>query len=744
MTQLNSTQLRSESFRQTFEHINVQENSGPIAIGSGIDQRVFKYEIKHEGGVLNILPTSKAPHVTAKKTPVYNYPPFQEENFIGREKEIQQLAKAIESQKIIELYGLQGSGKSALVKYFIHSQISHISKKFSDGAIYFLCSRCQSLEDLLQWLFEEFYESDCPFKPSIPKVKQSLCDKQALIVIDGSELSSRDIEILHDTAPNCTFLLTSWRRSLWSEGESISLGELSVEDSLRLIVRKLELKTKQPLQSQDYATAESLCGLLKKYPLEILQQITGVCEGTESLLDTVRRIQSNVSSEQIFYSLSPEKQSILKVLAALDGETLTSEQISAISILSSLDFLLKELCESNILQAEEFSFSSAEKDVRYRLSGNLLAHIQEHECLLIYRERAINYFKDWIEQCPDSKNLRRESNKITYLLNWAAETGKWMYVLSLGKSFEQRLVCSGDLGVQSKVLRLYLQAAKELDDKPAVGYAFHQIGTLEICVGNVKKASSFLAQSIHLREALSNTDAARFTQHNLDLLAKPRFSLTNLLTQASLSAYMLAATLIGGLSFLGFQFYEVLEDLQEARIRVEALDLEGNSIAQNEEIDILQAELNNALDEIRSSREEIEQKSIELSDAYKELDVANQTIEELEGAILQGSTSPNSTELTSNVILEASLMSERDCNRKMNNRASRLRNATEVRESVSHEDGVTLYMGNGMTWSMVCSSLSNGSSVRGYALATAVAIPNSDTPEMEGELNLLVRALLVD
>ncbi|HEY8309453.1 MAG TPA: hypothetical protein VIG47_02805, partial [Gemmatimonadaceae bacterium] len=59
-----------------------------------------------------------------------------------------------------------------------------IDRAFPDGIVYFDAT-AQSVDDLLQQIFEAFFESDRPFKPDATQLRTMLARLSPLVMLDG-------------------------------------------------------------------------------------------------------------------------------------------------------------------------------------------------------------------------------------------------------------------------------------------------------------------------------------------------------------------------------------------------------------------------------------------------------------------------------------------------------------------------------------------------------------------------------
>ena len=187
---------------QSFPRGNIEahiqgEISGQVAIGNNIIQIGAIH-----GGVVNVALPEQQPRPRPRPTPVFLRPrPFP--GLLDREAEVGATTAALQSATPVEFHGQAGLGKTTLLRHLAHHPAA---TSFPDGVVY-LSARHQPVDDLLQSLFDAFYESHAPFKPTDAQVQHALQSKQALILLDDLELPRDEVETLMDAAPGCAFLL---------------------------------------------------------------------------------------------------------------------------------------------------------------------------------------------------------------------------------------------------------------------------------------------------------------------------------------------------------------------------------------------------------------------------------------------------------------------------------------------------------------------------------------------------------
>jgi hypothetical protein len=490
---------------QTFLPANIEaqiqgEISGQVAIGNNIIQIGSIH-----GGVVNIVQPEQQPRPQPRPTPVFLRPrPFP--GMLDRETEVSAATDALQSATPVEFYGQAGVGKTTLLRHLSHHPTA---TSFPDGIVY-LSARHQPADDLLQSLFDAFYESDVPFKPTDAQIRHALQGKQALILLDDVEMARDEVETLIDSAPGCTFLLASPERRLWGEGRAMSLHGLPMDDAPALVKRELG----RPLSPEEETAAQGLCTTLGCHPMHLLQAAAMAREESRSLAEVARRTQAPSPAEALTAEMlnplqEPERQ-ILAVLAALDGAPLSTEHLAALMGLADVMPVLETLMRRGLLQAHLS---------RYSLAGGLGEYLQQVWDLTLWEERLLAYFTTWAERHRSATDrLLEEADAILQTLKWAAGTGRWKEVLRLGWTVEGALALGARWGAWAQVLQWALQAARALADQAAEGWALHQLGSRALCLGDAAAARTSLSQALHMREAIGDRVGAAVTRHNLGLL----------------------------------------------------------------------------------------------------------------------------------------------------------------------------------------------------------------------------------
>ncbi|MEC4883348.1 MAG: choice-of-anchor D domain-containing protein, partial [Scytonema sp. PMC 1070.18] len=483
------------------------DNSGQIAVGSYIYQFKDIY-----GGIVNIASPQQQVKLITRATPIF-LRPRQFVGLLGRKSEVSSTIVNLQYEQPVEFYGREGLGKSALLRYLAyHPQVEPL---FPDGIIYY-SSRGRFVSDWLQSLFNTFYESDIPYKPTNDEISHKLQNKKALILLDDVQWEKGEIEKVINIAPNCTFMLTSTQRHIWGEGYAEALPSLPEIDALRLVEREL----RRSLTEEELPAAKLLCVALEGHPLDILQAVAMTREENRSLAEVVKLAQSSSRKKfllkHLLGSLNKPQKWILSLLAALISlVALAAKQISDISNISAetalkVEPILESLQQRHLVQLD---------GDHYRIADNLVEVLHQEWNLTSCTEQILKYFTNWVQQYQElPKHLLQEADVVLELLKWAGENGHHAEVITLGQAVEGSLTLNGQWDAWKQVLEETLQAAQTIGNQVVESWAWHQMGTRELCLGDKSIAQRCLEQALRIRESLGDQIGAEVTRHNLEIL----------------------------------------------------------------------------------------------------------------------------------------------------------------------------------------------------------------------------------
>lgn len=481
-------------------NIQARDISSPIVVGN-------HNTVVGPGGnlVVNRLvstPRPKLKPIALRDT--FKPPAFP--NLLDRNDESQQIAASLQRAQSVECFSDRGWGKTALLQSIAHRPA--VVAQFPDGVLY-LRARRRPFADLLQALFDAFYATDIPCKPTEIQIRRYLKGKRALVIVDDLTLDAEEAQDLLSDFPDLTFLWAAKQQRLWgAETAAIPLQGLPLEDAVALVERALA----RHLNPGDRQAVEALCIHLQQHPLRLLQAAGVIKQKRLAIAPFVQRVIAASSPEQVSVEvvreLSTPAKRIVAVLALLGGIPLQGSALADVAGTSAITAPLAELQELHWILFD---------GLRYRLAENLIAPLQPFWSLSEWLPRLTTVLGTWIEQ-QTPELVAQNSDAILQVMELVAQAGQQSEVLRLGQSLESSLRISYHWGAWDQVLQLQLQAAQAVGDRTAEALALHQLGSRSLCLGDVLTANRHLTAALDLRESLGDQAGAELTRHNLDLL----------------------------------------------------------------------------------------------------------------------------------------------------------------------------------------------------------------------------------
>lgn len=460
------------------------------------------------GGVVNINYAVDRPRLRAKPTPLFVLP-RRFAGLLDRASEVQQASIALPMNRSMEIYGPDGIGKTSLLRYLARHSLT---ASFSSGVVY-LSASDQPAGDLLQSIFDFFYEYSAPCIPSQGEMRQALQKISALIILDEVSLSRVDVESLLDAAPECTFLLTSTERRVWGETEPVPLHGLPLEDAMALLARELGRSFSQA----EILQARDLCRALDGNPLYLIQAAAMLRDQDRSLPEilAVLKVEDPGTglAKKVLAAASLDEQRLLAAVASLDGAPLHERHIQALTKISDPRQIIASLARRGLIKAQ------IQKCIPV---GSLLKALRDTDNMDAWRELSLDYFQNWAQsQASEPLQVLEEAGGILNLVSWAAKSGYWNQAFGLARAVESALALGRRWEAWGDLLQVMYQAAQATGDLGAKAWTLHQIGTRALCLGQEQTALRSLIHAYRLRQSLGDRAGAEVTRHNLSLLLGP-------------------------------------------------------------------------------------------------------------------------------------------------------------------------------------------------------------------------------
>jgi hypothetical protein len=152
---------------------------------------------------------------------------------VGRDQVIGEVAAELAATLSVQLYGAPGVGKKAIAR----AVIRRLAAGPNPVRGVELCPAGQdTLGGVLERLAGLFF-AGTTFQPPQGRLRVAAAGLAAVVVIGDCELSAGDLAQLLATFPDCTFLLTSEHRTMFSSGVAHEVRPLSPDAAAELIAR---------------------------------------------------------------------------------------------------------------------------------------------------------------------------------------------------------------------------------------------------------------------------------------------------------------------------------------------------------------------------------------------------------------------------------------------------------------------------------------------------------------------------
>jgi uncharacterized protein DUF4062/centrosomal CEP192-like protein/NB-ARC domain-containing protein len=439
--------------------------------------------------------------------------PFR--GLLDRAAESEAALKTLPELAPVEFYGQSGIGKTALLRHLAYNTPDG---HFPDGIVYRDQVGSQPAADLLQFLFDSFYESERDYKPREAELLNLLRDKRALVLLDDVDLPRAEIERTLNAAPECAFLLSSAERRIFGEGRALRLQGLPDPESTQLLERELG----RSLAPDEQVAAQAICALLEGHPLHIAQAAAVAQERNLPLGELAEKMQAAKAKDQNPADLlnqwtvgdgSDDEKRVMAAMAALDGAPARAETLAEVSGISDFNATLEKLTKRKLVETRVDG---------YRLAGPLQAILQKDWDLTERRNSALSHLTAWAEeQRRDHRRVEESSSALLSVFNWALRNGRWDEAKRLGKALDVALTLSGRWEAWGQVLRQVGEGAAAVGDEETAAWVLHQQGSRALCLGDNETARRYLTEAMERRAAMGDHAAASVTRHNLDWLFPP-------------------------------------------------------------------------------------------------------------------------------------------------------------------------------------------------------------------------------
>jgi len=376
--------------------VNAAAQGGPNR-GLHVRQFILQPDPVHGGRVVAAA-LGERPLLRPRLTPVALVPRIVPLVF-GRQKEIEAAASAVESGRSVEVSGPAGLGKTMLLHCLAHHPCA---AAFADGVVC-LSALDKGLDDLLQALFDAFYQSDVPFKPTDVQIRQALQGVRALVLLDDADSPGNCLKALMAAAPRCVFVLAPVQPHLGFDLVPVTLRGLPLDDAMQLLEREMG-----GFIAEQRSHGRALCQAVQEYPLDIIQAAHMILERRHT--SAMASSNHDELRQRLLQSRSPDERKVLEALAALGRQSISGELLAGMVRVLNLPNVLETLRRGGLVQS---------RDARFSLAGDLGDTLTQQWDLTATQRWTLAYLATWAEQSQlPSGELLQEMGTILRMLDW--------------------------------------------------------------------------------------------------------------------------------------------------------------------------------------------------------------------------------------------------------------------------------------------------------------------------------------
>lgn len=484
-----------------------------------VENKVMEVNADH-GAIVNVY--DAPPRV--KKRDVTPHPVRPLRGFVNRSNELSQLEHIIRVSEVTTVHGLDGMGKTALLKQAANGRAA---QELPDGVLFVEGidegGYALGTEDVIQRLFDKSFESEPHLKVNFDIAQTYLSNLKPLVVFNGLNLPVASLTRMPDLYPRGAVLMES---NYWIDDDrsaGILLGPLPRGEATELLAAKAGVAQ----DDEAKRILDLICALLSDVPLAIVIAARAIRENDLSLEYAHNFLATTEPQSSDAYQGGIERAYALAhaSLTALEKQWLAA---AALAPGVSID-------PEYLHQMAEGEAAAERAQERLQAMGLLTANsprLRIHPAIrdlarsavdeIPLQERFVRYLTAKLEtRSLDWNYCSDEMGNIMGMIAWSARNQRWGEVISLGRAIDPYLTLNGLWEAWRETVRTVLQSARRLGDRINEAWALHQLGTHAISTGWTGQAIDFLRQALDLRRMLGDVVGMAYTQHNLDLLVPP-------------------------------------------------------------------------------------------------------------------------------------------------------------------------------------------------------------------------------
>ena len=472
------------------------ETLGNMRVGTPTDQG---FSVKEAPGP-KISPRDSGDRRRLRKNP-------RRRRFVGRVQEKRTLMLDIDSgDPLVVIVGPPGIGKKALLRELTWKE--DLDPGFEDGAaVHPHYADTANLEDLLQAIWEEFYETDDPGVVLPSRRIRDLAHKETLIFVPDVSLPPDQVDELLEDMQDAVFCFTA---EVWpSEGNRVSLAGFSDPEE---VLGVFQNGYHAAVPDEASADIVAICALLAGHPGLISLLASRAAdeapfspdEDTGHPLPGWAATKREMSATELRdWLVPPDQRRVVEIIRATGVHTPRAVVADVAGSEGSID----DAVAGGLAEAAS---------PRYRVNAALTGKTDTNDSALM--SKIFSGALVWANSAEPTE-IYDDRAFVLRMLGWGAEQARWDDVLRLGKATEVPMALGGRHGAWEEVLEHSRNAARQMEppDQAAEAWALHQLGSRALLRDDLGDARVLLHESLR-RRPKGDDEARAVTRHNLGLI----------------------------------------------------------------------------------------------------------------------------------------------------------------------------------------------------------------------------------
>jgi tetratricopeptide (TPR) repeat protein len=483
-----------------------------------------------------------------------NLPPRGE--FIGREKEMEQVRQALASRSyLVVIEGIGGIGKTALALEVAHE----LWEKGLYEAVVWTTARDRALDlnDILDTFARTIdypYIAQLPPEEKAPEAAKLMRSKKCILLVDNFEtIKDEAVSGFLLNLPEPSKALITTRHHALGEARTIPLKGMEQGEALALMRAEGQ---RLGLESVQRAGDEILLRLYQATggaPLAIkwaVGQIKQKGQSLDSVLDSLYRARGDLFEfmfNRSWEMLSEDARRILMVMPIF-ATSASKEAIEAASDVHTwdLDEGLGQLVEMSLVEVsgglEEQQRYSVHPLVRAFARGELGKNAQFEEEVWL---RSADYFLDFAKQHggEDWRGyhiLDNEWENLARIVDWCFDAKQWEMVIEFRSALCDFLRAHGYWSERIKLAKQAVTACQKTEDREQLAWCMvYDLGYISERMDNLDEAWKWISEGRVIFEELDKRRGLALSLRHLGVILRKRgsFASAKQLLERSLSIF---------------------------------------------------------------------------------------------------------------------------------------------------------------------------------------------------------------